>query len=224
MITGCLAPSHSKTYSSECSRRNPKNRHLGLCTGRQPVLPVRLRTDVPRLFRDTNCPRHGQGIDQGRLPDDPSKTGIIEHTPLIAQVMFFGALLSAIKSTASATLLAPSVTFTENLLRPMMPTMSDRQLLMSMRIVTLVFTFLVTVYAMHSDATIFEMVENAYQITFGHGLHPPGLRHLLEKSHQSGALLAIFLGVTTWLSILVFGSEDPFVPAHLERCWPVPVG
>jgi len=39
-------------------------------------------------------------------------TLIMDHTPVIAQVMFFGALLSAIMSTASGTLLAPSVTFT----------------------------------------------------------------------------------------------------------------
>ena len=43
---------------------------------------------------------------------------ILHHAPVFAQVMFFGALLSAIKSCASATLLAPSVTFTENILRP----------------------------------------------------------------------------------------------------------
>jgi len=39
----------------------------------------------------------------------------MQHAPMFAQVMFFGALLSAIKSCASATLLAPSVTFTENI-------------------------------------------------------------------------------------------------------------
>src|SRR6185369_11151346 len=43
---------------------------------------------------------------------------ILAHAPVFAQVMFFGALLSAIKSCASATLLAPSVTFTENILKP----------------------------------------------------------------------------------------------------------
>jgi hypothetical protein len=42
---------------------------------------------------------------------------ILHHTPLVAQVFFFGALLSAIMSTASATLLAPSVMFTENILK-----------------------------------------------------------------------------------------------------------
>src|SRR5438105_1239398 len=38
--------------------------------------------------------------------------------PVFAQIMFFGALLSAIKSCASATLLAPSVSFSENILKP----------------------------------------------------------------------------------------------------------
>jgi Na+/proline symporter len=42
---------------------------------------------------------------------------ILQHMPVFAQVMFFGALLSAIMSTASGTLLAPSVTFSENILR-----------------------------------------------------------------------------------------------------------
>lgn len=37
-------------------------------------------------------------------------TLVMEHMPFVAQVIFFGALLSAIKSCASATLLAPSVT------------------------------------------------------------------------------------------------------------------
>src|SRR5262249_22612252 len=78
-------------------------------------------------------------------------TLILQHAPLFAQVMFFGALLSAIKSCASATLLAPSVTFTENILRPTFRSMSDRQLLMLMRVVALCFTTLVTLFALNSQ-------------------------------------------------------------------------
>ncbi|MFA4970565.1 MAG: sodium:solute symporter family protein, partial [Sulfuritalea sp.] len=40
-------------------------------------------------------------------------TLVLQHTPLFAQVLFFGAVLSAIMSCSSATLLAPSVTFAE---------------------------------------------------------------------------------------------------------------
>jgi Na+/proline symporter len=54
------------------------------------------------------------------IAEDPQKVLpalVIEQMPFIMQVLFFGALLSAIKSCASATLLAPSVTFTENIWR-----------------------------------------------------------------------------------------------------------
>ncbi len=140
---------------------------------------------------------------------------IIEKAPTVAQIMFFGALLSAIKSCASATLLAPSVTFTENILRPMMPHMSDRALLLSMRIVTFCFTVLVTFYAMHSHASIFEMVENAYQITLVMAFIPLVCGIYWRRATNQGALLAIAFGVTTWLALLIFGPEDPFIPAHL---------
>jgi hypothetical protein len=62
------------------------------------------------------------------IEEDPQKvlpTLVMDHMPFIMQVLFFGALLSAIKSCASATLLAPSVTFTENIWRQFRPHQSD---------------------------------------------------------------------------------------------------
>ena len=139
---------------------------------------------------------------------------VIDHAPLFAQVMFFGALLSAIKSCASATLLAPSVTFTENLLKPMLGEMSDRTLLKTMRIVTLCFTVLVTLYAINSKASIFKMVENAYQITLVMAFVPLAFGVYWKRATNQGALMAIFLGLSTWLAILIAGPEDPFIPAQ----------
>jgi len=139
---------------------------------------------------------------------------ILDHAPLFAQVMFFGALLSAIKSCASATLLAPSVTFTENIMKPMMSNMTDRKLLLSMRMVTLVFTVLVTLYAINSKASIFKMVENAYQVTLVSAFVPLVCGLYWRRATNQGALASIFAGLATWLSILVFGPEDPFVPAQ----------
>ncbi len=141
-------------------------------------------------------------------------TLVLEKAPLIAQVMFFGALLSAIKSCASATLLAPSVTFTENILRPMYPHMTDKQLLRKMRMVTLGFTVLVTLYAMHSDNSIFEMVENAYQVTLVGAFVPLVAGIYWKRATNQGALTSIFLGITVWLIGSIFGPEDPLVPAQ----------
>lgn len=142
-------------------------------------------------------------------------TLVLEHAPLFAQVMFFGALLSAIKSCASATLLAPSVTFTENILKPMLGSrLSDRRLLFWMRMVTLCFTVLVTIYAINSTASIFEMVENAYQVTLVTAFVPLVCGLFWRRATRQGALMSMFLGLTTWITLLLFGQEV-IVPAQL---------
>jgi Na+/proline symporter len=139
---------------------------------------------------------------------------ILRHAPLFAQVMFFGALLSAIKSCASATLLAPSITFTENILKPLMRFKSDKKLLLWMRLVTLSFTALVTLYALNSKLSIFKMVENAYQITLVMSFVPLVAGLYWKKATTQGAIASIFSGLVVWLSILIFGPDDPFIPAQ----------
>jgi SSS family solute:Na+ symporter len=148
-------------------------------------------------------------------------TLVLEHAPLMAQILFFGALLSAIKSCASATLLAPSVTFTENIIKPMLikrlagAKLPDHLLLRYMRIVTLIFTLLVTLYAVNSNASIFSMVENAYQITLVAAFIPLVCGVYWKRANNQGALFAIFGGLLTWLLILIAGPEDPLIPAQL---------
>ncbi len=153
-----------------------------------------------------------------RLIDtEPQKilpTLVMTKAPLIAQILFFGALLSAIKSCASATLLAPSVTFTENILKPMFPQMTDKQLLRNMRIVTVCFTIIVTLYAMHSKASIFKMVENAYQVTLVAAFIPLVCGVYWSKATNQGALFAVVMGVTTWITMLIG-------PAFLEPLQPM---
>lgn len=139
---------------------------------------------------------------------------VMQHMPFIAQVLFFGALLSAIKGCASATLLAPSVSFAENILKPMLPPMTDKQTLLTMRIVTLVFTCFVMVYALNTEATIFGMVESAYQITLVSAFIPLAFGVYWRRATNQGALLSIFAGVAVWQGVIWLGPEDPFVPAQ----------
>ncbi len=92
--------------------------------------------------------------------------------------------------------------------------MTDRQLLKWMRIVTLVFTVLVTLYAINSKLSIFKMVENAYQITLVMAFVPLACGVYWKRATNQGALMAIFMGLSTWLAILIAGPEDPFIPAQ----------
>jgi SSS family transporter len=137
---------------------------------------------------------------------------ILHHTPLIAQVFFFGALLSAIMSTASATLLAPSVMFTENILKHFaLKHMSDRQMLRTMRIIVLTFGVIVLAFALQSSASIFEMVGNAYKVTLVAAFVPLAFGLYWKRANNRGAVLSIALGLVTWLSMEIF---------HADGIWP----
>jgi Na+/proline symporter len=137
---------------------------------------------------------------------------ILNHAPVFAQVMFFGALLSAIKSCASATLLAPSVSFTENILRPSFSRMSDRQLLRLMRLVVVSFTALVTLFALNSDLSIYKMVENAYKVTLVSAFVPLVFGLYWKRANTQGALFAVFGGLAVWLLLEVLQPETVWPP------------
>lgn len=139
---------------------------------------------------------------------------IMQHVPVFAQVMFFGALLSAIKSCASATLLAPSVTFTENILRGAFKHWTDRQFLFAMRTVVLLFTAMVTVFALNTDASIYKMVENAYKVTLVAAIVPLTFGLYWHRSTSLGATLAIVLGLATWINLEII-NPNGFVPPQL---------
>jgi SSS family transporter len=130
---------------------------------------------------------------------------VLEKAPLFAQVLFFGALLSAIKSCASATLLAPSVTFSENLLRPLLrtfkPDLRDHQFLRVMQAVVLVFTAVVTTIAVNSKLSIYGLVENAYKITFVAAFVPLAFGMYWKKATTQGAIASMLLGTMSWLAL-----------------------
>jgi SSS family solute:Na+ symporter len=139
---------------------------------------------------------------------------IAGHTPLFAQVMFFGALLSAIMSSASGALLAPTTLFTENVLRPFVPRMSDRVFLLVMRLVLIIFGLAVMVFALLSDASIYQMVQNAYKVTLVSAFAPLVLGLYWKRSTTTGALLAVVLGIASWL-LMEAAAPEALVPPQL---------
>lgn len=132
---------------------------------------------------------------------------ILDHMPVFAQIMFFGALLSAIMSTASGTLLAPSVTFSENIIKPWLPHHNDKTLLLTMRVVVVCFTLIVTLFSLYSNATIYEMVENAYKITLVVAFVPLVAGLYWTRADRRGAYLSIALGLMVWLPMEVWLPE-----------------
>jgi SSS family solute:Na+ symporter len=148
------------------------------------------------------------------LKEDPQKimpTLVLEKMPFVMQVLFFGALLSAIKSTASATLLAPSVTFTENIWRQFRPRTGDKQELRTMRITVLVFSAFVLAYAIRMQGTsIYEMVSAAYQVTLVGAFVPLVFGLYWKKASTQGAIFSIVLGLLTWIVFMATPAGEEF--------------
>ena len=153
------------------------------------------------------------------LANDPQKvlpTLILSKMPLVAQIFFFGALVSAIKSTSSATLLAPSTSFVENILKNIKPGMSDRQVLLSLRITIFVFTALVMAYAILMQGTaIYDLVSSAYQVTLVAAFVPLTLGLYWQRATTQGALLSIVSGVGVWLAFLLVPGWGEAFPGQL---------
>ena len=142
-------------------------------------------------------------------------TLILQHTPVAAQIVFFGALLSAVMSCSSATLLAPSVALSENVLRPMFPHLNDSELLRLMRTVLIAFASVVLIIALWSDATIYKLVVSTYKVTLVAAFIPLCAGLYWRRATAQGALYAILAGLSTWMALELVGQPTDIWPPQL---------
>ena len=150
------------------------------------------------------------GDEDGRVVQRILPELVLSKMPLWAQVLFFGALLSAILSTASGTLLAPTVT--ENVIKPFAPKMSDRQFLLMLRVVLVTFTLGALLFALNSRSTMYDMVQNAYKVTLVAAFVPLAAGAYWKRASTQGAFLSIALGLLFWIGAEFTVSEDDFPP------------
>ena len=139
------------------------------------------------------------------------------HLPLFAQVIFYGALLSVIMSTASGTLLAPSVTLSENVLKGWLTrkNLSDHKMLVMTRWVVGIFALCVTLYALWAldqETGIHQMVENAYKVTLVLAFTPLVAGLYWKRASTFGAYWAMGLGLATWLPMEFLAPEAALPP------------
>ncbi len=137
---------------------------------------------------------------------------ILDQTPLFAQVMFFGALLSAILSTASGALLAPTAVFTENVLRPLLGgRIGDKQMLVMLRMVLVIFALCVMLFALNSESSMFQMVQNAYKVTLVAAFTPLAFGLFWRRATPQGAMMSVVFGLVAW-GISELSAPDALIP------------
>jgi SSS family solute:Na+ symporter len=139
---------------------------------------------------------------------------ILEKTPMWAQVLFFGALLSAILSTASGALIAPTALFTENVIRPFAPRLNDKQFMLLLRVILITFTLAALLFALNSKSTMYEMVQNAYKVTLVSAFVPLASGIFWKRANVPGAVLSVVFGLLSW-TIAEWIAPEATVPPQL---------
>jgi Na+/proline symporter len=125
-------------------------------------------------------------------------TLINQHTSLLLQVMFFGALISAILSTASGALLAPATLLAENIIKPFFRNMSDHLRMNIIQIGVCFVGFGAIFLAYNPDAHIYELVAGAYSVTLVAGFVPLAFGLHSSWANSFGAFVSIIAGILFW--------------------------
>jgi Na+/proline symporter len=122
---------------------------------------------------------------------------VLAQMPPLLQGLFFGALLSAIMSTTSGALLAPATVLGENVIKQFWPDISDRGLLLSIRLGLMAMAVATVVMATYShDISDLVAESSAFSLV---SLFVPLMAGLYwKKATPDGALGSMLLGLFAW--------------------------
>lgn len=162
------------------------------------------------------CIRHSHAYELTADSQMALPAVVLAHTSIGIQIIFFGSLLSAILSTASASILAPAAVFSENLIKPLVGhRFSDRQMLLTTRLSVLAFSVCATIMAC-MRANIYELVGESSILSLVSLFVPLTMGMYWRRSSNTGALLSMVLGMIAWLFFTFVDFEWPaLVPATL---------
>ncbi|GAB3507579.1 high affinity choline transporter 1 [Emticicia fontis] len=134
---------------------------------------------------------------------------VLHHSGLGMQILFFGALLSAILSTCSGAILAPATVVGENLLRPLYgEKISDKQLLKIMRLSVIGITIISVGLSLYK-AEIYELVGESSSLSLVALFTPLVAGLYWKRATALGAIFAMIAGTSVWLYLEFYPTEIP---------------
>lgn len=125
---------------------------------------------------------------------------VLQHGGLPVQIVFFGALISAIMSTTSSGLLAPAAIISENLIRPYFgKKLQDRHFLWILRI-NVVLVAMIAILMASWKSNIYELVAGASILMLVSLFVPLTAGLYWKKASRMGALMAMVFGMIVYLA------------------------
>ncbi|WP_221394565.1 sodium:solute symporter family protein [Dyadobacter sp. NIV53] len=133
---------------------------------------------------------------------------VLMHMGLPLQIIFFGALVSAILSTTSSAIMAPAAVFGENVIKFFRPELTDKQLLRIIRISIIGITVICIFMASRSES-IFDLVAESSAFSLVSLFVPLAAGLYLKRANQTGCILAMIAGLVVWLLCVYYKTEYP---------------
>ena len=124
---------------------------------------------------------------------------VMRHGSLFWQILFFGAVTSAILSVSSGAILAPAAVFGENVVKFFRPNLSDRDLLLTIRLSVVAITVICVVLCTARTVSIFDLVgeSSAFSLV---SLFVPLLAGIYwKRANLAGCLGSMGIGLAVWL-------------------------
>lgn len=132
---------------------------------------------------------------------------VMHYGSLPLQVLFFGAVTSAILSVSSGAILAPAAVFGENIVKFFRPDLSDRALLKTIRWAVVVITVICVWMSTARDTNIFDLVGESSAFSLVSLFVPLTAGIYWKRATLVGCLWSMAVGLGVWLLCLWLDTE-----------------
>jgi solute:Na+ symporter, SSS family len=133
---------------------------------------------------------------------------VLKFTNPFMQVLFFGALISAIMSTSSGAILAPASVIGENLIKPFFPKISDKSLLFWIRL-SIIFVTLQCIYMATKRQNIYELVGESSAFSLVSLFIPMVAGLKWKRANTFGCIASMVCGWAAWFYFYNFPTDYP---------------
>lgn len=133
---------------------------------------------------------------------------VLKHMNLPLQILFFGALVSAILSTTSSAIMAPAVVLGENIFKYFKPDLDDKELLKIIRAGIIGITA-VCIFMAATRESIFELVAESSAFSLVSLFVPLAAGLYWKSSNTLGCILSMVIGLAVWLVCVFIETEYP---------------
>ncbi len=133
---------------------------------------------------------------------------IMKHMNLPLQILFFGALVSAILSTTSSAIMAPAAVLGENIVKFFKPELTDKQLLRIIRI-SIVFITVIAIFMASGGDSIFELVSESSAFSLVSLFVPLAAGLYWKNTNEVGCVISMIAGLLVWVACVKVETVYP---------------